>query len=269
MVCFSISYRELEFVFLFFFSVGGKVIIIIGGDDNYRSEDEEDRVVISRWARRKISSQFSEEVLDGRSSFIFSWNKQHREIHEEALLHFFDPSKKGQKFEYQPKPKQLEAPFQKYQCMDEQRGRESIGSNNSSSAEQRRQDFASGGSHKSARISSERTPLHNHHSMSEQGAEANRSRSSASAEQRREDFSVGRSRSADETREHSSFSRSDVAEQTGDDFSFGSTTGTAMATSDSEHHHGAKSKDSPSASTGRPAKVTGKGRREIHCISVN
>ena len=40
--------------------------------------------------------------MDGRRSFIFSWNKKHRAIHEEALLHYFDPSKKGQKFEYQP-----------------------------------------------------------------------------------------------------------------------------------------------------------------------
>ena len=41
--------------------------------------------------------------MDGRKSFIFSWNKKHRAIHEEALLHYFDPSKKGQKFEYHPK----------------------------------------------------------------------------------------------------------------------------------------------------------------------
>jgi len=41
--------------------------------------------------------------MDGRKSFVFSWNKGHRVIHEEALLHYFDPSKKGQKFEYQPR----------------------------------------------------------------------------------------------------------------------------------------------------------------------
>ena len=40
--------------------------------------------------------------MDGRKSFVFSWNKKHRVIHEEALLHYFDPIKKGQKFEYQP-----------------------------------------------------------------------------------------------------------------------------------------------------------------------
>ena len=81
------------------------MLIVIGGDDNYKDRDEEQRVVISRWARRKVASQFDEEYLDGRKSFIFSWDKQHREIHEEALLHYFDPSKDGQKFENKPKPK--------------------------------------------------------------------------------------------------------------------------------------------------------------------
>ena len=81
---------------------GGDVIIVIGGDNKYKGEDEEEREVISRWAKRKVFSQFSEEYLDGRKSFIFSWNKQHREIHEQALLHHFDPKKKEQKFYYQP-----------------------------------------------------------------------------------------------------------------------------------------------------------------------
>ena len=80
---------------------GGDVIIIIGGDNKYKGEDEEEREVISRWAKRKVSSQFGEECLDGRKSFIFSWNKQHRVIHEQALRHHFDPNKKGQKFHYQ------------------------------------------------------------------------------------------------------------------------------------------------------------------------
>ena len=83
----------------------GKVLLVIGGDDQYTDEGEKERTVISRWARRKVASQFYEECLDGSKSFIFSWNKQHREIHEEALLHYFDPSKKGQKCGYQPKPK--------------------------------------------------------------------------------------------------------------------------------------------------------------------
>ena len=81
------------------------MLIVIGGDDCYRGEDEEEQSVISRWARRKVASQFTEDYLDGRKSFIFSWNKKHREIHEEALLHYLDPNKKGKKFEYQPKPK--------------------------------------------------------------------------------------------------------------------------------------------------------------------
>ena len=55
-------------------SKGGNVIIVIGGDDNYKSDDEENREVISRWAKRKVISQFGEEYLDGRKSFIFSWN---------------------------------------------------------------------------------------------------------------------------------------------------------------------------------------------------
>ena len=65
-------------------------------------EDEKDKEFISRWARRKVSVQSSKGFLDGRKSFIFSWDKKHREIHKEALLHFFDPSKKGQTFEYHP-----------------------------------------------------------------------------------------------------------------------------------------------------------------------
>ena len=78
------------------------VIIVIGGDDNYKDEDEEEKEFISRWARRKVSLQFSDEFMDGTESFIFSWDKKHRKIHEEALLHFFNPSRKGKKFEPQP-----------------------------------------------------------------------------------------------------------------------------------------------------------------------
>lgn len=43
--------------------------------------------------------------MDGRKGFILSWNKEHREIHEEALCHFLNPSKRGTKFEYKPKRK--------------------------------------------------------------------------------------------------------------------------------------------------------------------
>ena len=83
------------------------MLIVIGGDSYYKDEDEEDRFVISRWARRKVASQFNEEYLDGRKSFIFSWDTKHRPIHEEALRHFLDSSKKGFKFVYTPKPKPL------------------------------------------------------------------------------------------------------------------------------------------------------------------
>ena len=60
---------------------------MIGGDSYYRDENEEARSVISRWARRKVASQFREEYLDGRQSFIFSWDEKHRMIHEEAMRH--------------------------------------------------------------------------------------------------------------------------------------------------------------------------------------
>ena len=83
-------------------STGGDVITVIGGDDNYKDDKEENQEVISSWAKRKVSSQFGREYLDGRKSFIFSWNKQHRDVHEQALLHYFDPNKKGLKFEYRP-----------------------------------------------------------------------------------------------------------------------------------------------------------------------
>ena len=78
---------------------------MIGGDDNYKDEDEENEQFISRWARRKVSSQFNDEYIDGRKGFILSWNEKHREIHEEALRHYLGPSKRGTKFEYKPKRK--------------------------------------------------------------------------------------------------------------------------------------------------------------------
>lgn len=67
-----------------------------------QSTDEEKSSVISRWARRKVSSQFQDEFLDGRKSFIFLWNKTHRKIHEEVLPNYFDSGKSGQKFECKP-----------------------------------------------------------------------------------------------------------------------------------------------------------------------
>ena len=75
-----------------------RVIVVIGGDDNYRNASEEDGSLLSHWARRKVSSQFKEEFMDGTKGFIFSWDTKHKGIHEEALLHFLDSKKKGQKF---------------------------------------------------------------------------------------------------------------------------------------------------------------------------
>ena len=89
--------------FPFVFS-GGKVIIVIGGDDNYKDVAEEQSSVLSRWARRKVSSQFDEQFLDGRKSFIFSWDREHKPIHEEAMLHFLDPEKEGETFVPKPVP---------------------------------------------------------------------------------------------------------------------------------------------------------------------
>ena len=86
------------------------MLIVIGGDSYYKDENEEAQSVISRWARRKVALQFREEYLDGRQSFIFSWDKKHRMIHEEAMRHFLDPSKRGAKFEYTP-PRPLPKPI--------------------------------------------------------------------------------------------------------------------------------------------------------------
>ena len=68
--------------------------------------------LFSRWARRKVVSQFDGEYLDGSRSFTFSWNEAHREIHEGALKHYLDPSKKEQKFQYVPKPRAETKPTQ-------------------------------------------------------------------------------------------------------------------------------------------------------------
>ena len=79
------------------------VLLVIGGDDHYKDEDEKEKHFLSDWARKTVCRQFRTDLLDGRKSFIFSWDKEHRPVHEEALLHYFDPSKKRQKFVHQPK----------------------------------------------------------------------------------------------------------------------------------------------------------------------
>ena len=91
--------QTLTFVFLFP-ALDDRVLIVIGGDDNYSGE--ETSKVLSRWAKMKISSQFSTEYLDGRKSFVFSWEQKHRHIHKDALLHFLD--KKGEVFVPKPRP---------------------------------------------------------------------------------------------------------------------------------------------------------------------
>ena len=92
-------------MFAFLFSLDDNVLIVIGADSYYRDENEEVRFVISRWARKKVASQFGEEYMDGRQSFIFSWDKRHRMIHGEAMRHLLDPGKRGSKFEYAlPRP---------------------------------------------------------------------------------------------------------------------------------------------------------------------
>ena len=97
-----ISLPKNKFKFqVYLLLVGGNVIIVIGGDDNYKNEEEEERSVISSWARRIVCVQFNEEYLDGRKSFVFSWGEKHRQIHVEALMHFFDPDKNCEKFKYQ------------------------------------------------------------------------------------------------------------------------------------------------------------------------
>lgn len=82
------------------------MLVVIGGDNNYKNAAEEESAVLSRWAKRQISSQFREEFMDGQKSFIFSWDKKHRSIHEEALLHFLDSAKTGTKFVHNPKRQQ-------------------------------------------------------------------------------------------------------------------------------------------------------------------
>ena len=57
------------------FILDDNVLIVIGGDSYYRDENEEVQSVISRWARKKLASQFREEYLDGKQNFIFSWDK--------------------------------------------------------------------------------------------------------------------------------------------------------------------------------------------------
>ena len=80
------------------------MLIVIGEDERYKNKDEEEKAFISHLGEREISLQVRRELMDGRKSFVFSWNKKHRPIHEEAMLHFLDTSKNGQAFVPKPKP---------------------------------------------------------------------------------------------------------------------------------------------------------------------
>ena len=99
--------RDCTALMLLHLVLDGNVLLVIGEDENYKDEDEQEKNFLSDWARKNISHQFRAEVVDGRKSFIFSWNKKHRPVHEEALLHYFDPSKKGHKFVYKPNSQPL------------------------------------------------------------------------------------------------------------------------------------------------------------------
>ena len=81
------------------------MLIIIVKDERYENKEEEETQFISRWvAKNIIHPQVCREFVDGRKSFVFSWNEEHRPIHEEAMLHFLD-SNNGQAFNPNPKPK--------------------------------------------------------------------------------------------------------------------------------------------------------------------
>ena len=84
------------------------MLVVIGGDKKYATRDEKQNKFISQSALNAIKTQFPLKFIDGRQSFIFSWDDAHRQIHEEALLHYFDRSKRGKKFEYQQRSQPTE-----------------------------------------------------------------------------------------------------------------------------------------------------------------
>ncbi|XP_031570339.1 uncharacterized protein LOC116304709 [Actinia tenebrosa] len=91
-------------------ATGDRVLIVIGGDDNYKDQGERDKSVLSRWAWRKICSQFTEDYVNGVKSFIFSWEEDHHPIHEEALEFYLDPTLRGTQFVPRPKPPTAKVP---------------------------------------------------------------------------------------------------------------------------------------------------------------
>ena len=77
------------------------MLVVIGGDKKYANSEEKQNKFISQSAFSAIKTQLQMKFIDGRQSFIFSWDDSHRPIHEEALLHYFDRNRRGQKFEHQ------------------------------------------------------------------------------------------------------------------------------------------------------------------------
>ena len=87
------------------------MLIIIVKDERYENKEEEETQFISRWvAKTIINPQVRKEFVDGRKSFVFSWNEEHRPIHEEAMLHFLDPGNNGKAFNPNKKPKMENVP---------------------------------------------------------------------------------------------------------------------------------------------------------------
>lgn len=102
--------REVVYLIIFGNLIDLSIVFVFARGQCYNSYRWRWRIQRQTWRRRscsvpQVSSQFQEEYLDGRKSFIFSWDKKHRNIHVEALLHFFDSNKKGKKFEPLPRLK--------------------------------------------------------------------------------------------------------------------------------------------------------------------
>ncbi|XP_077984307.1 uncharacterized protein LOC144438951 [Glandiceps talaboti] len=72
-------------------ATGDKVIVIIAGDKHYGDKTES----ISRWARHKIASQFSQEYLSGKKGLVFSWDTKPEIHHKEALLKYMEGTFEG------------------------------------------------------------------------------------------------------------------------------------------------------------------------------
>ena len=71
------------FLFLFsFFFTENKVLVVIAHDDNY---DDNSDTFISRWATRKIASQFQQDLLTGPNGYVFSLGDHPKRYHRKTL----------------------------------------------------------------------------------------------------------------------------------------------------------------------------------------